>query len=135
MKNKILFLIFCIGIFLPFVSSAHYIVGYVNDALDGTAANMHEVVLWNDANGLEDNLTGIIGPNGDSNQDNMYLIDCELLDSPCGVGDELKIKVYDIGDNYVSFEVGVNVTGAGYDFVENISLNSPVTFSDVLVED
>ncbi len=123
------------GFILPFVSSAHYVVGIVNDALDGTEANMREVVIWNKANGISDNLTDVIGPNGNSHQDNMYLIDCELLDSPCNVGDELQIKVYDLGDNYVSYVLDLNVTGAGYDLAGNISLNSPVSFSSVLVED
>jgi hypothetical protein len=135
MKNKFWLLILCLGFILPFVSSAHYIVGVVNDARDGTVANMHGIVLWNRINGVSDNLTDIIGPNGASHQDNMYLIDCELLDTPCTVGDELEIRVYNNGDNYFSSVLNLTVTGAGYDLVPNISLNSPVGFNSVLVDD
>ena len=135
MKKRILLIMIFVSFILPFVSSAHYVIGVVNDARDGTLANMHEVVLWNKVNGINDNLTDIIGPNGNSNQDNMYLFDCELLNTPCGVGDELMIKVYDNGDNYVSSVLSLNVTGAGYDLVDNITMNSPISFSSVLVDD
>lgn len=135
MINKVFLMVLGLVFVFPLVSSAHYIVGYVNDALDGTQANMHEVVLWNPSEGFEDNLTGVIGPSGNSGQDNMYMFDCELLDNSCNVGDLLRIKVYDIGDNYISTYQEIKITGAGYDFVKNISLNSPVGISSVLVDD
>jgi len=135
MKNKIFLIVLGLLIFFPFVSSAHYVVGYVNDAKDGTLANLHEVVLWNPFEGFGDNLTEVIGPSGNSGQDNMYMFDCELLDSSCNVGDVLRIKVYDLGDNYASNFQEIEITGAGYDFVENISMNSPVSINSVLVDD
>jgi hypothetical protein len=136
MKNKI-FLIFLVC-FLSFslISSAHYIVGYVNDALDGTLADTHEVVLYNPSVGESDNLTDVIGVTGNSFASQMYLIDCELLNIPCEVGDNLTVRVYDNGDNYVStHDVFVNVTGAGFDFMDNLTLNSPIIFNSIVVDD
>jgi len=87
MKSLILFLLTAFWIFLvlPFCSAAHYIVGIVNDARDQTSANDRTVVLWNPANGINDNLTDIIGVNGNSGADNIYMIDCELLDNECDI--------------------------------------------------
>ena len=61
-----MFLIFLIG----FSSAAHYIVGIVNDAKDGTPADDLTVTLWNPLNGLSDNLTDIVGVNGNSGTNN-----------------------------------------------------------------
>jgi hypothetical protein len=73
-------------IFAPLVSAAHYIIGYVEDALDGTLANEHTIVLWNPSRAdIDDNLTDIIGPNGNSGVDNTYMIYCERLDSGCQI--------------------------------------------------
>ena len=128
LKSKaILVEILALILFIPLVSAAHYIVGYVEDALDGTAANGHTVVLWNPNNGINDNLTDIIGPSGNSGVDNIYMIDCELLSQPCKVGDNLSVKVINNGDNYISEIENVTVQGLGYDVVENLSLNSPPT--------
>ncbi len=112
-------------ILVPLVSAAHYVIGYVEDALDGTSANDKIVMLWNPLQGKQDNLTDIVGPNGNSGQDNTYMIDCEMLDNGCQVDDELSVKVINNGDDYVSGIVNVTVTGAGYDVAENLSLNSP----------
>ena len=120
---------------LSLVSASHYIVGIVNDALDGTSANDHTVVLWNPANGIDDNLTDIIGPNGNSNTDNIYMIDCELLNNPCEIGDELRIKVINNGDNYITSWINLSVTGAGYDLAPNLTLNSPPNVTLVIVDD
>jgi len=109
---------------MSFASSAHYIVGYVNDALDGESANGKTVLLWNPSVGINENLIEIVGPGGSSGQDNMYMFDCELLTNGCDLGDELGIKVIDNGGGYTSHPVFVNVTVSGYDFVENITLNS-----------
>ncbi len=120
-----IFLISLIILIFPLVSAAHYIVGYVNDALDGTSANGYEVVLWNPANGIDDNLTDIIGPAGNSGTDNTYFIDCELLNTPCAVGDEIRVRVLNNGSNYITGFVNITVTGAGYDTMPNLTLNSP----------
>jgi hypothetical protein len=109
---------------LNFVSSAHYIVGYVNDALDGESANDKTVLLWNPAIGLNENIIGVVGPNGDAMQNNLYMFDCEELTNGCSMGDVLGIRVVDNGDSYVSHSVFVNITVAGYDFASNITLNS-----------
>jgi hypothetical protein len=123
-------------ILAPLVSAAHYVIGYVEDALDGTSANDHTVVLWNPSRGdIDDNLTDIIGPNGNSGTDNTYMIDCEMLDNGCQIGDELNVKIINNGDNYISEIKNVTVTGAGYDVVGNISLNSPPFIEDIFVDD
>jgi len=135
---KIIFILgFCILLIslVPGVSAAHYIVGIVNDALDGTQANDHEVFLWQAGNGVDDNLTDIIGPNGDSNTDNNYMIDCELLNDPCKSGDIVTISVYNTGDGYVSVNVTVKATGQGYNEAPNITLNSPPNITSFIVDD
>jgi hypothetical protein len=108
-----------------FVSAANYVVGYVNDALDGEPADDKYVVLWNPENGKSDNLTDIVGVNGTSGSPNTYMIDCELLSTPCSLGDEMRMEVYDRGDNYVSNYTNITVTVSEYDFADNLSLNSP----------
>lgn len=122
-------------LFLPKTQAAHYIIGNVNNALDGENANTKEVVLWNPSNGILDNQTDIIGPTGNSGQDNIYMIDCEQLSNPCIVGENLSVQVYNTGDNYISYPINVTVTSAGYDLVENITLNSPIKIEAVEVED
>jgi len=133
--NKAFFLILIILLVLPFCSSAHYVVGIVNDAKDGTIANDHEVVLWNPINGMQDNLTDIIGVNGNSNADHIYMFDCEQLSTPCEIDDELKIKVYDTGNGYLSKNISVIVTGAGFDLANNLTLNSPPIILSLNVDD
>jgi len=59
----------------------HFIVGKANNSLGGTGADDHTVVLWNPINGISDNVTDIIGVNGNSGVANTYLIDCELLNT------------------------------------------------------
>jgi len=123
------FVFLCILLFIIFstsmASATHYIFGVVNDARDGTLANGHTVVLWNSANGIEDNLTDTIGPSGNSGADNLYRIDCEMLQTACQLGDELRAKVINNGDNYLTDFVNLSVTGEGYDLMENLILNSP----------
>jgi hypothetical protein len=121
----ILLFLFLMGFFSHFVSSAHYITGYVNDALDGTDSENYTILMWNPAIGLSDNLIDSIGFFGSSGRESMYLLDCELLNNGCSVGDVLYLEVIDNGDGYISHTQNVTVTGAGYDFVENITLNSP----------
>ena len=127
------FLIFLISVFLfPFCSGAHYITGIANDAFDSRSANDLKVVLWNSANGISDNLTDVIGVNGNSRADNVYLIDCEMLKISCEVNDVLSVKVLSYP---YSYEVNLTVTGAGFDVASNITLNSIPSFSFVFVDD
>ncbi len=117
-------LIFLIALAMPLVSAAHYIVGIVNDARDGAIANERSIVLWNPAVGINDNQTDIIGQNGNSGIDNVYMIDCELLGNSCSIGDILKVRVLDNGDGRVTYDANIIVTGAGYDLAPELTLNS-----------
>ncbi len=129
----VLFFIFEVS----FVAAAHFVVGRVNDARDGNFADGEVVTLWNPAVGLADNLTDVVGPAGNSGQSNFYMIDCELLSSPCDLGDVLSVKVFDdnSGEYFSSREVNVTVTGAGYDLANNLTLNSPPQIDSVVVDD
>ncbi len=122
MKKTILFLILILTI--QTASAAHYITGLVNNASDGENANGKQIILWNPINGIEDNLTDTIGSTGNSGTDQVYMIDCELLNNACQVGDEIRVKVLNQGDNYLSYWVNLSITGAGYDIAPNITLNS-----------
>ncbi len=123
MNKAALFLILAI-LLVNLASASHYIIGIVNNALDGEDSNGKEVVLWNPSNGFEDNLTDIIGTSGNSGADNIYMIDCEMLSTPCNVGEEIRVEVLNAGNNYFSYWVNLSVTGAGYDIAPNITLNS-----------
>ncbi len=130
MKKPLFYLLVFLGILiLPLSSAAHYIVGYVQDAKDGTSANGHSVVLWNPLIGMQENLTDIIGQEGNSMTDNIYMIDCELLPNGCNIGTILNVKVFDNGDNYLSPYQNISVSGSGYDLVDNLSINSPPNVS------
>lgn len=137
MKNKFVILTALLSflILIQFTSASHYIIGVVEDAKDGITANDHTIMLWNSAEGTDDNLTDIIGQNGNSQADNIYMIDCELLRKGCNISSTLTLKVINNGDNYVSEEINVTVTGAGYDVVNNITLNSPPNITYVNVDD
>ncbi|MEM0465951.1 MAG: hypothetical protein QXW97_04615 [Candidatus Pacearchaeota archaeon] len=126
-KNYIIIIFFVLFfiILVLNIKAAHYIVGRVNDSKDGISANGREVVLWNPSIGIHDNLTDIIGPLGNSGLNNYYLIDCELLDYPCEIGDILNIKVINNGDNRISYTIPVTVTGASFDRAKDLFLNSP----------
>jgi len=102
---------------MPLCSAAHYIVGFVENAKDGTNADGHSVILWNPAIGINDNLTDIIGPLGNSHTNNIYMVDCELLTHGCAIGNTLTLKILNNGDNYISGEKNVSVNGYGYDIV------------------
>jgi hypothetical protein len=127
MKKFLFFLMMLLIIFLPLCSAAHYIAGVVENAKDGTPANGHTIVLWNPTVGIQDNLSDIIGPSGNSYTNNVYMIDCELLQSGCNISSILSLKIINNGDNYVSEERNVTVSEWGYDFLDNITLNSPPT--------
>lgn len=135
-SKKIVFLLISI-FFVSTVSSAHYIVGYAEDALDLESANNHVMMLWNSANGMTDNITDIVGINGNSGTSNVYMIDCEMLATPCAVGNNLTVSLIDSGDGYTSIvDINVTVTPAGFDSVgNNLTLNSLPSFDSVLVDD
>ena len=116
-------------------SAAHYIVGNVEDALDGELANGKIVTLWNPSNSILDNLTDIVGPSGNSGANNIYFMDCELLQTPCQIGDNLTLKIFNSGDNYISNSVNVTVEDLGFDLAGNLTLNSPLIISSIEVED
>jgi hypothetical protein len=134
---KKIFLINIIAIFLTLhlCSAAHYIVGIVENAKDGAEANEHTILLWNPAIGIQDNISDIIGPSGNSQADKIYMIDCELLRAGCNINYTLSLKVINNGDNYVSEERNVNVSGWGYDLADNITLNSPPNITYINVDD
>ena len=107
---------------LSLASASHYIFGRVNNASDGTSPNGLSIVLWNSENGYEDHIFEIIGPNGYLGMSNVYMFDCDLLESPCRIGDTLNIKVL-VDNRYKAKIATVTITGAGYDLVEDISLD------------
>lgn len=131
--KEIIFITITVILCIRFGSSAHFIIGYVEDSGSGEPANAKEIVLWNIINS-SDNLTDIIGPTGNSGVNNIYMIDCELLHTPCEVGDILSVKVQN-SEPFISNTQNVTVTGAGFDIVNNISLSSPIQIENVLVED
>jgi len=135
MIKKLIFITTAIFLILPFCSAAHYIVGVVENAKDGTEANGNSIILWNPVIGIEDNLSDIIGPAGNSKTNNIYMIDCELLENGCDINNILSLKVINNGNNYISGEKNISVSGAGYDLVENITLNSPPNISYINVDD
>ena len=59
MNKKILF-IFLVLLILPLSSAAHYIVGIVENAKDGTSANGHSIILWNPIIGIQENISDIM---------------------------------------------------------------------------
>ncbi|RMD45393.1 hypothetical protein D6829_02460, partial [Candidatus Pacearchaeota archaeon] len=133
---KMIFFIFVLITLLPAAYSAHYIVGKVSPANDTTSPNGRIIVLWNPANGMSDNLTDTVGPSGNSGVSNTYMIDCELLQTPCKVGDKLNLTLIDDGTGHVATSpVQVQVTGAGFNIAPNISMNSPPNVTNISVDD
>ncbi|MBR9705756.1 hypothetical protein GOV14_01855 [Candidatus Pacearchaeota archaeon] len=116
------------------VSAAHYIVGIIDDSRNGINADGHLITLWGSF-GSANNLTDTIGASGNSGVSNFYMIDCELLNTSCNVGDNLSLQVFDTGDGYVTEKFNVTVTGAGFDFISNITLNSPPNFTSFIIDD
>jgi hypothetical protein len=135
MKRILIFLIVMIVFSFPSCSAAHYIAGVVENARDGTEANGHTIILWNPTVGIEDNLSDIIGPEGNSYTDKIYMIDCEMLQSGCNISSTLSLRVINNGDNYVSGDMNVSVGEFGYDVAGNITLNSPPNITSINVED
>lgn len=135
LNSRKFLLIYLIFIIMPFASAAHYIAGNVNNARDGTFANGYTIVLWNPAIGINDNQTDIIGQGGNSGTDNIYMIDCELLNNSCEIGDSLNLRVLNNGNNHFSSNISVIVSGAGYDAAPNITLSSIFNITTISVDD
>lgn len=123
--NKVVIILLVLSLNVCFVLASHNISGVVLNASDGTDANERMIVLWNPEVGMQDNLTDVIGINGASGSGNSYLIDCSLLDDPCGFEDELYLKVVDSENRYVSEVQSVFVSSGDSTVVGDILLNSP----------
>jgi len=134
MKSSIVFLLILLTyLLLPKVSGAHWVAGYVEDALDGTSPNGRTVRLWNPSNGQE--IFGTVGPSGLSGTSNVYLMDCEMLTTSCEVGDKLNLTIVNDGSGYVSRNI-VNITvTSGVDIADNLTINSPPSFVNLTFED
>lgn len=118
----------------PLTTSAHWIVGYVEDALDTTSPNGRTVRLWNATNSQE--IFTIVGPSGPSETSNVYMIDCELLTTPCQIGDNLNLTIQNDESGYTAKNiVQTTVTEAGFDMAPNLSINTPPTFINLTIED
>ncbi len=118
----------------PYSSAAHWVAGYVENALDTTSPDGRTLRLWNPSNSQE--TLAIVGPSGPSGTPNVYMIDCELLATPCKVGDTLNLTIQNDASGYTAKNtVEVIVTGAGFDVAQNLSINTPPSFAGLLVED
>jgi len=118
----------------PLTTSAHWIAGYVEDALDSTSPNDRTVRLWNPSNSQE--TFAIVGPSGASGTSNVYMVDCEILTTPCQVGDILNLTIVNDASGYTAKNiVELTVTGAGFDMAPNLTINTPPTFINLTVED
>ncbi|MFA5764429.1 MAG: CARDB domain-containing protein [archaeon] len=126
-KNYLLGVLLLLIIFAPLCSAAHYIVGVVEDAKDGTEANGNPIILWNPIIGIEDNLSDVIGPTGNSSINNSYRIDCEFLNVPCEAEDILSLKVMNNSNGYISETINITLSENDEDTAMNIILNSPPT--------
>jgi len=143
-KNLQKLVLSCIvGIFLLGISSAvHYIDGYVNDSYSGRSPDNELAFLWNHSNGKGNNLTDIIGVNGNSGSPNTYEIDCDNLQGGCNQGDILSLQVIDNNSyieqgKYIPFSEIINVTVSSGDstFAEDIQMNSPPEILNLNPED
>lgn len=127
--------LFFIAIFtMPQTFAAHWIAGYVEDALDATSPNGRTVRLWNPSNSQE--IFAIVGPSGLSGTSNIYMIDCEMLSTPCQVGDKLNLTILnDISGYTAKNTVQVTITQSGFDTAPNLTINTPPKFLNLTVED
>jgi len=134
MKTTFLILLLATSFTFPLASAAHWVAGYVENALDSTSPNDRTVRLWNPSNSQE--IFGTIGPSGPSATSNVYMIDCETLTTPCQVGDKLNLTITNDASGYTPKNiVKMTVTGAGYDIAPNLTINTPPTFINLTIED
>jgi hypothetical protein len=137
MQNKNIFfviLLLTVLLVMPQISAAHWIVGYIEDALDTTSPNGRTVSILKTSDSNE--IFGIVGPFGMSGTSNIYMVDCELMSTPCIVGDVLNITLVDDFTFHVSQDtIQVTVSGAGFDMAANMSMTSPFIITGTLVDD
>ncbi|MEM4330605.1 MAG: hypothetical protein QW273_01190 [Candidatus Pacearchaeota archaeon] len=111
-------------------------MGYVENAKDGTSVNGRVVILWNPLVGKQDNLTDIIGEDGNSGFSNFFMIDCEMLQNPCKSGDVISVDILEDETPYVSRgEKNITITTEAFDVIEGLSVNSPPRAYAILPDD
>ena len=137
MQNKNIFftiLLLATLLIIPQASAAHWIVGYIEDALDATSPNGRTVSILKTSDLNE--VFGIVGPLGMSGTDNVYMVDCELMAIPCIVGDVLNITLVDDGTFHNTEEtIQVTVSGAGFDMADNMTMTTPFMITSLEVDD
>jgi hypothetical protein len=131
MKNKILYISLLLMTILPFASAAHYVVGFVNNASDGTSPNGYVITMWNPAVGMSDVVTDVIGANGNSHTNNIYMLDCELLNNGCAIGVNISVQVLNNGNGYETNKVTQAMGGYGYNMFANLTLSKVVAKSEI----
>jgi len=121
---KKLSIIFVLCLLLANVQAAHWIAGTVSDAPDGTSADGHTAIVFYEGDEANFN-SDIIGPSGNSNSANTYMIDAEAIPNySWQVGDVLTVNVADNGDGYFTDAKTVTTTGAAGDVVESMQLRN-----------
>ncbi|MCK5450083.1 hypothetical protein KAI32_04400 [Candidatus Pacearchaeota archaeon] len=112
----------------------HWITGYVENASDGTSPDSRTVRLWNPSTSEE--IFGIVGITGEAGEPNAFKIDCKTLDTPCTTDDKLNLTLVNNESGYVASNiVEVTVTTADSDMAPNLTMNSPPTITNLIVED
>lgn len=129
MKKRALFLLLAFAVFAVSFTlllradpdpDAHYIIGYVHNASDGKSPNGMKVIAYRQSN-PSDNVTDIIGPLGNSGVSNEYMIDCQMLQSTCQVGDIFIVRV-PLRGGYAAGPVNVTITPGGFDVAPDMTL-------------
>jgi len=129
MRNTALLIISISLLFAAFsaqAQAAHWIVGEVNDA-PGMAADGHTIMIYRQSFGESDNLT-------ESVSFNLYQIDCELLSTPCVLGDTIVARVTNNGDNYVAGPVTAGVSGSGWEEMPAMTLQCDSQTYELLID-
>lgn len=114
--------------------AARWVLGIVNNALDGTSSNDYIITAYQ--TGVPtDNATDTIGVNGNSGADNEYMVNCiDFPTNPCGNGDIVTVRVYNNGSGYVTMPVNVTISGA-FSEAADLTLKSPPNSSATIVDD
>jgi hypothetical protein len=127
MKNNMYFkrmvVVFALLLMLNLVSSTSWVVGYVNDAEDGTSPDGYRILLDGSSCSGGPRID-FIGPTGMSQTSHVYMVDKDMI--VCGsTGNYL--YVIDESDNRVSEIIYPSSLGGGYTMVDNLTLNTPPT--------
>ncbi|MBN1156143.1 hypothetical protein JXA85_00870, partial [Candidatus Woesearchaeota archaeon] len=118
-------------------TATHFITGNVFNASNGGDANGWRVYIYKVGDSAN-NLTDIIGLEGNSGSSNRYMIDCELSPVSCTLNDNITVIVPDNGTGYYAGPVYANVTGAGWDQAPNMTLtliNAAPNITSISVDD